>query len=372
VATTKTILVMPLLSNAKAMVTGRPIEAVRRRLKFASVFYDSVYLEAGTARISAGPHLSAKFKTPRVEPEVSISWQTPAQRARTQRGPFSIGVGREDRPGVPAKQIDIEVVSDTSIAWVSTFEPFRAELPRTCDWITYGVFGRHNQSIAKLTKHWADADGANPALERALPVRFARQMVIDNANEDLATIFTAQPKMSASFDTMHSQVVAQRLSPDSGLQVTGFAVPILFPTVGSLTWDEIAALRRDRHIARFRSVMHEVEVAALDEAAMGDVEAAAHHIYEGYIAKAATPADGIVKTLGRATIGMIISGGRRNCYAGPHASRRRTARGSDRGRPYRGARCHADPSRQSQQGLAQSLAKALRLRLTRNTHRAFV
>ncbi len=125
----ESILMMPLLSNAKAMLTGSSIEALRRRLKFASVFYDRVYLEAGAARISAGPGLAMKWRlAPGSEAAAKVRWQTPAQRGAAQRGPFSLYVGQEETPGVAATQMDMVMSSDTTISWEATFEPFRAEL----------------------------------------------------------------------------------------------------------------------------------------------------------------------------------------------------------------------------------------------------
>jgi hypothetical protein len=304
------IVYFPVASNAKTMLTGASGEALRRRLKFASVFYDAVLLEAGTIDITAGPHASSRLRFPNGSAETGARWQTPAERGKLQSSPFAIGIGREDTPGVPAKQIDTVHVSDTAISWRASFEPLLHELPTTCDWVSYGNLASADpKSIEDLAQSWADADGSNPALERAVPVDFARKMVIQNANHDLAMVSAAQPRMSASFDSLHTQVVAQRLTPGSGWSVNGFSVPILFPRVGTLTWDEIAELRRDRHITRFRGVLREIEAVGLDEAATGDVEAAAHRAFQRYLAEAASPTDSVMSALGRATVGMIVSAG---------------------------------------------------------------
>ena len=48
-------LVVPLRSNAAGLVAGAPVAAVRRRLKMASLIYDQILLEGGTAHVQAGP-----------------------------------------------------------------------------------------------------------------------------------------------------------------------------------------------------------------------------------------------------------------------------------------------------------------------------
>lgn len=60
----ESILYVPLRSNAKTLVTGKPIAAVRRRLKYASVFNDQVFLESGVSRMQAGEGGSSSFVIP--------------------------------------------------------------------------------------------------------------------------------------------------------------------------------------------------------------------------------------------------------------------------------------------------------------------
>jgi len=45
---------VPLRSNAKTLVTGMPIAALRRRLRYASVFYNALFRESGILRMEAG------------------------------------------------------------------------------------------------------------------------------------------------------------------------------------------------------------------------------------------------------------------------------------------------------------------------------
>jgi hypothetical protein len=47
-------LYVPLRSNAMSLVTGAPIAALRRRLKYGRLFHDTLILEAGILRMKAG------------------------------------------------------------------------------------------------------------------------------------------------------------------------------------------------------------------------------------------------------------------------------------------------------------------------------
>jgi hypothetical protein len=61
----ESILVVPLRSNASTLLTGAPVVSVRRRLKFASLFYDRLFIESGVLRLQAGP--DGRFNTDWVE-----------------------------------------------------------------------------------------------------------------------------------------------------------------------------------------------------------------------------------------------------------------------------------------------------------------
>ncbi|WP_457112074.1 hypothetical protein [Marmoricola sp. URHA0025 HA25] len=75
---------------------------------------------------------------------------------------------------------------------------------------------------------------------------------------------------------------------------------MIVPTVADLGWQDVADLRRHPGMAAFREVLRDVEQQALDEAAGGDLEAAAHHAFERYIVSGAVigkkRVGGLVKT----------------------------------------------------------------------------
>ena len=223
---------------------------MRRRLKFASLLYDHVFLEGGLLTMHAG---SGGYFA--VVEDASLQrparWQTPAQRHATQASQFQLNVGREDTPGVPAAVTQPVLVSDNEIAWQATLEPFVAELPTGVDWVHFVRTKDPQGDEAKVMRQWTWADERNPALEAAIPGRFVRGAVIKDANRDLA--IAALNGLAVAVDPFHLQVVAQRFNDEEGWRLRGYSVPVLYPQVGDLPWQAIADLRREPNIARFRA-----------------------------------------------------------------------------------------------------------------------
>jgi hypothetical protein len=73
--------VVPLRSNARTLVAGGAVAAMRERLKYASLFYDSLLLESGIFRVQAGPTGSSSFIVPPAA-EDPPRWQTVAAKLR--------------------------------------------------------------------------------------------------------------------------------------------------------------------------------------------------------------------------------------------------------------------------------------------------
>ena len=302
----KSILYVPLRSNAKTLVTGKPIAAVRRRLKCASVFNDQVFLESGVLRMQAGEGGSSSFVVPADE-DHPARWQTPRQRQLAQQSPFQLSVGRETTPGVLAEVMHPVLASDSAISWTATLHPFADELPAGTDWIHFGRFTEPGQDVKRIAQDWIRADEHNPYLDEVIPGRFVRAAVIKNANNDLALASAAG--CTVTMDGLHSQVVAQRIGDEAGWKFRGYAIPFLFPQVGDWTWQQIADLRRDPNMARFRAVLVEIEEEATAEASGGDLEAAVHHAYERHSAAAAPSLTGFGRAAGTIVAGYVISGG---------------------------------------------------------------
>jgi hypothetical protein len=298
-------LLVPLRSNGSALLTGKPIESVRRRLKLASLYFDHVYLEGGTYRLSAGPGGSSGFFEPPGDGE-TFRWQTPSRRGAEQRQPFTVAIGREDTPGVPARQMDTAIHSDASVSWTATLHPFADELPGGTDWISYTPTRDPDGEIGRLSDRWRWADERNAALQRAIPERFVRDAIIKHANRDLG--FAVQYGLAVSVDPLHTQVIAQRFRDDNGWKLQGFAVPILFPAAGDFPGEAIADFRRDRHMARLRSILHEVEEEAASEAAEGDVEAAVQRACRRHIADAQGAVDSFGDVAHTLLQGFVIGG----------------------------------------------------------------
>jgi hypothetical protein len=228
----KPTLLVPLRSNGNTLLAGGPVNAFRRRLKFASVVYDRILLEGGVLRLSAGPNMSFSAVEP-FNPADPPRWQTAAARHAAERQPFVLAMGKEDIPGVPAATMRSMGSSDTTISWVATLYPFADEILDVADWMDFVRFPDLAGSAGRLAYQWTWADERNPALESAVPVRFVRDTVIKNVNRDLA-LATASG-FAATIDPFHQRVVAQRFN-DEGWKLQGYVVPILFPAVGDWSW----------------------------------------------------------------------------------------------------------------------------------------
>lgn len=235
-----------------------------------------------------------------------MRWQTPARRRAEQSVPFSIGIGREDVPGVPPPTMQTAIYSDTAISWTATFHPFANEIPADADWVSFTPTHDPNGEMGRVSDRWRWVDESNPALVRAVPERFVRDAVIKNANRDLG--FATQYGVAVSMDSLHVQVVAQRFKDDNGWKLRGFAVPVLFPQVGDMPWDAIADLRRHREMLRLRGILREVEQEAAAESVGGDIESAAHHAYERHLANAVGAVDSLGTVVAK-TGGSILIGG---------------------------------------------------------------
>jgi hypothetical protein len=296
-------LFVPLRSNASTLLAGAPVAAMRRRLKFASLYHDRVLLEAGILSMQYGPHGGASVMTFPTERE-PVRWQTPRGRHRAERQPFHWAMGKEDTPGVPAQTMQTFIASETTIAWVATLHPFADELPPGADWVDFVRTGNLPGHADKLATRWTWADSRNPALAQAMPVQFMRDAVIGNANRDLAG--AASEGVVVTLDSVHTQVVAQRFRDEEGWRLRGYVVPIVIPQAGDLPWQKIADLRHDKNMARFRAVLREVEEEASTEAAGGDVEAAAHHAYERHLADATGRLEGLGGPAKRTATGFVV------------------------------------------------------------------
>jgi hypothetical protein len=275
---------------------------MRRRLKFASLFYDRLFLETGIFRVHAGPNGSSSFIVPPTEDDPP-RWQTPAERRAGTGVTFVVAVSPEGRPDAPPRTA---VASEAAIAWTATLHPFADELPQGADWVEFVASRNPAGEVQQLAQRWTWADERNRSLEHAIPIKFVRETIIKSANRDLVLAATAG--ISATTDRLHSQVVAQRFNDQQGWNLQGYAIPLLFPHVGELPWEAIADLRRDRNMARFRAVLREVEEEATAEAAKGDVEAAAIHAYMRHLADASSRLEGVSSSVRRTAIGIVVSG----------------------------------------------------------------
>ncbi|TGN65042.1 hypothetical protein EXE59_14505 [Nocardioides eburneiflavus] len=305
---------VPLRSNARTLLAGRPVGIVRRRLKQASLIYDSIYLEDGALTITAGPNGAIVMPVPTSE---STTFQTAQQRHTAPGQRFVMSLGEESAPGVPSDQLRNFINSETSILWVPTLTPFARELPSGCSWVQF-VRPQSAPEVKRTAEEWKRRDLRNESLRTSLPVQFVRSTVVSHANQDLA--LAAHAGVSVMQDEMHQQVLGNRFDDRVGWKASGFALPLLVPDVGELDWATIAAIRKHEAMKSFRRILFEIEATALDEARRGDIEAAVRHAFERYWVEAVGKVTGLaaipkvaVVELGIGTMTGVLTSG----FAGP-------------------------------------------------------
>jgi hypothetical protein len=301
-------LVFPLRSNARSLVRGAPVASVRRKLKTASLLYENVILESGVLRLSSGPQGSfsvVEYRPPGDTPD----WETAVARRQAQQHPFSLAMGREDVPGVPAQIMTTVFQTDSTIAWMATFEPFAWEMPAMVDWIGFGHAPRLPTELDRLAKDWTRADERSEVLKRAVPEQRTRAVLIANANHDLAMVVAAGH--AAAVDPWHAQVVNRRLEDDVSWHGEGYAVPIALPQVGALDWEDIRNVRKNKEISRFRDMMSDIEAEVAQRAANEGLETAVRRVYGRELAKAVGDVEGVAAPFGRAVqvVAFGVAGG---------------------------------------------------------------
>jgi hypothetical protein len=287
-------------------MTGAPLASVRARLKTSSLLYSHVLIESGTMSIQAGPN-GSQARRHQTQPNEVPRWQTPTGRNRAKQARITLAIARETTPGVPAQGPYHQVLnSETSICWMPTFEPFLEELPKGCDWITFGMPGPVAPEIEKLADRWKRLDDKNQALLRLVPEHFVRSRLIDHVSKDLVTGTAGQ--WDVSVDRFHGRVIGARLADDATVKTKGFALPILVPRVGDLEWGDVKRIRKLKALSRLREVLREVEAEAYELAASGgDLEAAMHSTYVKKVVDASKDVEGI-RSIGLMALAELVVG----------------------------------------------------------------
>jgi hypothetical protein len=171
VAGDESVLVVPLRSNAYTLLAGAPVAAMRRRLKFASLFFDKLFLEAGVFRMDAGPSGYFDVWEPARD---GTRWQTAAQRRAAQTSSFGLAVGREIVPGTPPPTMYTVLASERSRSWVATLDPFGDELPAGCDWVEWVRSPRQLSSeLDHTVRDWTWATSITPRWSAPYPSVFS-------------------------------------------------------------------------------------------------------------------------------------------------------------------------------------------------------
>src|SRR5713226_6039176 len=104
----------PLRSNAKSLLVGRHLEAVRSRIKTAALLHDQVFIEGGEWSVYAGGTGSSALWNPKPS-----EWQTARERNALKGKMFWITAAPSNaRPSTPPSTV---VQSEMTICWRATF-----------------------------------------------------------------------------------------------------------------------------------------------------------------------------------------------------------------------------------------------------------
>jgi hypothetical protein len=307
---TGSTLIFPLRSNGKSLLAGAPVNSVRGRIKYASLFYDRIVLEAGVHSLAAGPNGFFSSVHP-ADPNFPPHWQTPAERRQAEARQIVVTVGRQPPAGGGAVIAPgVAVHSDPGIAWESTFEPFTWEMPSAVDWITFTAArsaAALPTAVQELADTWSRADQRNGALESVEPIDRIRNVIIENANRDLAAATVGG--IAAAVDSTHAQVVTRRFQDEEGWRTEGYALPIVLPRVASLPWEAIVDIRRDPNILRFRAKLREVETEVGQRAPTEGLRSAVDRVYIRELGRAAGRVEGVMPPVLRASQVVVFGFG---------------------------------------------------------------
>lgn len=282
--------------------------SVRRRLKVGSVLYDTVILESGLYRAQAGPGGSTNSREA-FRPDHRPGWQTARERSAVKGKTFSLAIGIESAPGVPATTMHPVFASESQISWTATLDPFSLELPEGCDWVQWVRRPLSvPEEISKQARRWAQIDERNKILADRFPAHFVRSRIIVDTNDDLA--LAAAEGWVLSADPLHSEVLSSRLGDREGWRLEGFALPLIVPAVGDLSWEAIGDIRREQGMRTLRHLLRDVEAAALEVATSeGDLEATVHRLVEGELVRAKEATDAMGATIKKTVTGLVIATG---------------------------------------------------------------
>jgi len=161
----------------------------------------------------------------------------------------------------------------------ATFEPTKAELPATCDWISFGV-AKGSDDAEQLARDRAWNERNRLDLQQILPESFVRKLVLESAHLDL--LISGELGAVVSVDPFHGRLLNARVRAGEAYPVFGeTALTTVFPDVGELSWQDIGEVRRHKDIRYLRDLLAEIGAAAADVATSGqDLAVRIHRDYE--------------------------------------------------------------------------------------------
>jgi hypothetical protein len=246
------------------MLIGPAGNRLEQRMKMASLLFDEVLVEDEWISVAAGETVAMTAVTRK---HLS-AWSTPRQRGTLyKQGRYTIMGAPPDAGGLPTNTVG------PGFAWVATYDPIRAHLPRRAGWIEFVPPFRLSQDGDQATSDLADEVARRGDGTLGLSPG-GRRLVTKSMALDLLAASNLQAV--ASFDRLHSLAARSFLTRES-VALPMKSVPglrpleLLIPSVSNLSWEDIVRARKTRGLMDLRKVLAEIEEEA-SEAAASDLD----------------------------------------------------------------------------------------------------
>ena len=235
------------------------------RAKQAAVLYDELVFESGLYDITVTPHGSNNWWRP-IE-EVGPEELEQARKPIALGDDFTLAVGKQDGPGIPAKQMHVAIAGKISARYVAEFQTgILGELEALgADWVST-IPGGQSKPGGPGDPIWEaikELDFGDLGDKDLLPgtESFLRSFVSSSFNRD--SVIAAALGASFNITPLFAPVARHRAFSDE--HVGSEALRIVVPDLGALPWEAVLEFRNHEASREARTQLAEFERIAAEE-----------------------------------------------------------------------------------------------------------